>query len=58
MKKEPKTKWQLAVAIEEQARAIGYSPWGHKCNRTVNYNYFTKEELKREYEELKAETGL
>ena len=58
MKKEPKTKWQLAVAIEELAGILKYQAWGSKRMRTTNYDYFTKEELKAEYEQLKLEAGL
>ncbi len=58
MKKEPKTKWQLAVAIEELAETLKYNAWGSKRMRTINYDYFTKEELRKEYEQLKLEAGL
>lgn len=53
--KEPKTKWQLAVSIEEYARACKYDVWGLQANMTIHFEAFTKEELKNTYEKLKTE---
>ena len=52
---KPKTKWQLAVSIEEYAEKLKYNPWGAMRMMTISYNYYTKEELKIMYENLKNE---
>lgn len=51
----PKTKLQLANAIEELAEALKYNPWGFYRMMTISYQHFTKEELKTMYENLKTE---